>query len=72
MDAPAVMQQENERGRVVVEGKRTDDSALCTVVVIHERTGYWGVYPHGFGKFGVRLPSAEAVKVAQAILAGTG
>lgn len=70
MGAPAVMQRENERERVVVEGKRTDDGAQCTVVVIHECTGYWGFYPYGFGKFGVRLPGAEAVTVAQAILAG--
>ncbi|MGH3931947.1 MAG: hypothetical protein ACRDTF_18455 [Pseudonocardiaceae bacterium] len=65
------MQRENERGRVVVEGRRTDDNTQCTVVVIHERTDQWGLYPHGFGKFGVRLPQAEALKMAQAILAST-
>ncbi len=31
------------------------------MVVIHERTGQWGVYPARFGKFGVRLPQAEAL-----------
>lgn len=62
---------EKERSRLVVDGQRADDGDRCTVVVIHERTGYWGVYPHGFGKFGVRLPRAEAVKLAHAILDGT-
>ena len=47
---------EKERSRLVVNGQRADDGDRCTVVVIHERTGYWGVYPHGFSKFGVRLP----------------
>lgn len=64
------MQRENERGRMVVEGRRIDDNTQCTVVVIHERTGQWGIYPHGFGKFGVRLPQAEAFKMAQTIVAG--
>jgi hypothetical protein len=62
---------EKERSRVVVVGRRADDGGRCTVVVIHERSGYWGVYPHGFATFGVRLPRGEAVKVAQAILDGT-
>lgn len=66
-----LMTQEKERFRVVVAGQRADDGDRCTVVVIHERSGYWGVYPHGFATFGVRLPRAEAVKVAQAILDGT-
>ncbi|MGH3628589.1 MAG: hypothetical protein ACRDRL_14290 [Sciscionella sp.] len=62
---------EKERSRLVVAGQRADDGGRCTVVVIHERSGCWGVYPHGFAKFGVRLSRAEAVKVAQAILDGT-
>ncbi|MCA1675035.1 MAG: hypothetical protein LC799_23555 [Actinobacteria bacterium] len=64
--------EEKERSRLVVAGKRADDGHQCTVVVIRERTGYWGVYPHGWGKFGVRLPRDEALKVARAILAGAG
>ena len=67
---PVIMQRENERSRVVIDGKRIDDGTRCTVVVIHERTGYWGFYPHGFSKFGVRLPRTEAVRMARAILAG--
>lgn len=63
--------EEKERSRLVVAGQRANDGDRRTVVVIHERSGYWGVYPHGFAKFGVRLPRAEAVKVAQAILDGT-
>ena len=63
-----VTQQESERGRVVVEGQRLDDHSLCTVVVVHERGGSWAWYPHGFGKFGVRLPKAEAVRMARRII----
>ncbi|MGH3933274.1 MAG: hypothetical protein ACRDTF_25235 [Pseudonocardiaceae bacterium] len=38
---------------------------------MHEITGgCWSLYPHGWGRFGVRLAQAEAVAVAQAILAG--
>ncbi|MGH3797672.1 MAG: hypothetical protein ACRDSP_22610 [Pseudonocardiaceae bacterium] len=71
MDAEerTVMQRENERGRVVVAGKRTDDGARCTVVAVHEFGGTWALYPHGFGKFGVRLSKADAGSVAAAILA---
>lgn len=64
--------EEKERSRLVVAGQRADDGDRCTVVVIHERTGYWGLYPHGFAKFGVRLPRAEAVRMARAILDGVG
>jgi hypothetical protein len=65
---PAIMQRQHERSRLVVDGKRTDNAERCTLVVVHEVGGSWAWYPHGFGKFGVRLPRAEAVKVAQAIL----
>ncbi|MGH3925062.1 MAG: hypothetical protein ACRDTT_19735 [Pseudonocardiaceae bacterium] len=30
----------------------------------------WAIYPHGVGELGVRLEKANAVRVAQAILAG--
>ncbi|MCA1600371.1 MAG: hypothetical protein LC776_01565 [Acidobacteria bacterium] len=62
------MQRENEHSRVVVDGKRTDDNTRCSLVVIHEVGGTWALYPHGWGKFGVRLSKAEAIKAAQAIL----
>lgn len=65
------MQRDNELGRVVVDGKRTDDGDRCTLVVVHERSGgCWVFYPHGFGKFGVRLSKQDALTVAQAVLAG--
>jgi hypothetical protein len=59
------MQRENERGRVVVDGKRTDDGDLCTLIVVHEVGGTWALYPHGWGKFGVRLPAAAAATVGE-------
>lgn len=71
MAMDAVTQRGNERGRTVVEGRRTDDGDCCKLVVVQEITGgCWALYPHGWGKFGVRLAQAEAVAVAQAILAG--
>jgi hypothetical protein len=64
------MQRENERSRVVVDGKRTDDGDRCSLVVVHEVSGTWAVYPHGADQLGVRLSKAEAVKTAQTILDG--
>ncbi|MGH4016811.1 MAG: hypothetical protein ACREMZ_16625 [Gemmatimonadales bacterium] len=64
------MQRQNERSRVVVDGKRTDDGSQCTLVVVQEVGGTWALYPHGWGRFGVRLNKSEAVKAAQAILNG--
>jgi len=65
---PIITQHGNEHSRVVVEGTRTDDNTRCSLVLIHEGGDTWGLYPHGFGKFGVRLACAEAVKAARAIL----
>jgi len=53
---PVIMQRENERGRVVVDGHRIDDRTRCELLVVHEVGGTWALYPHGWGKFGVRLP----------------
>ena len=65
---PAIMQRENERRRVVVDGRRTDDRSRCELVVVSEVGGTWALYPHGVGKLGVRLPHAEAARIARAIL----
>ena len=66
---PTVMQRENERSRMVVDGKRIDDNTRCSLLVIHEVGGTWVLYPHGWDKFGVRLTKANAEAVAHAILA---
>lgn len=65
-----ITQRANERARVVIVGHRTDDGDLCSLVVVHERTGGWRLYPHGDNKLGVRLAQAEAAKMARAILDG--
>lgn len=66
-----VMQRENERGRVAVDGHRIDDGERCKLLAVHEYSGgTWAIYPHGVGKLGVRLSPADAVAVARAILAG--
>lgn len=68
MPEQPVTQHQNELSRVVVVGRRTDDDDQCTLVAVREVGGTWAWYPHGWGKFGVRLANAEALKVAQAIL----
>lgn len=65
-----VMQRDNERRRVVVDGRRTDDGARCSLVVIHEYSGGWAICPHGDGKLGVRVSGTDAATIATAILAG--
>ncbi len=66
------MQRDSERGRMTADGKRIDNGTTCTLLVVHEVGGSWVMYPHGWGTFGVRLPRAEAVRVARAILDGAG
>lgn len=56
-----------ERGRVTVQGCRTDDRSDCTLLVIHEAGGSWAI--HGLGAPGVRLSKAEMVALVEAILA---
>ncbi|HEU0088942.1 MAG TPA: hypothetical protein VFQ77_15060 [Pseudonocardiaceae bacterium] len=60
-----VMQRENERGRVVVAGRRTDDGERCALVVVAEVGQMWAFYPHGAAQLGVRVAAADAVKVAE-------
>lgn len=64
---PLVMQRRNEHRRLTAKGKRTDDDARCTFLVVHEVGKKWAFYPHGAAQLGVRLPQAEAHKLAQAI-----
>jgi len=66
-----VTQRGNEQSRIAVDGRLVADGQQCTFLVIQERIGgAWAIYPHGVGKLGVRLEKAEAVRVAEAILAG--
>lgn len=67
MNDPAIMQLENERRRVVLDGRRTDDNARCTLVVVRELNGDLAIYPHGVAKLGVRLSAAEAGALVQGI-----
>ena len=60
-----VMQRDNERGRVDVEGRRTDNGERCTLVVVAEVGRTWVFYPHGAAQLGVRVAAPEAMKVAE-------
>lgn len=66
--ADTVMQRENEHGRVVLDGRRTDDNDRCELLLVSEVGRTWALYPHGAWKLGVRVPHAEAVRLAHAIL----
>lgn len=55
-----------EHVRLTVNARRTDDNSTCTLVVIHEYNGTWAI--HGLGNPGVRLPPADIVALAEAIL----
>lgn len=64
----SIMQHENERTRVVVEGRLADGGSLCTLVAVRYRSPqYWILYPHGVGKLGVVLSEEDAAILAQAI-----
>ncbi|MGH8878213.1 MAG: hypothetical protein ACRD0P_12860 [Stackebrandtia sp.] len=64
-----VMQRENETDRVILDGRRTDDGARCTLVAIREYGGTWALYPHGANQLGIRLATQNATAMAHAILA---
>ena len=66
---PAIIQRENERKRLTVDGKRIDDRTRCTLLAVREIGGTWALYPHGWDKFGIRLDSANAETLARGILA---
>ena len=66
---PAIMQRENERRRLTMDGKRIDDRTRCTLLAVQEIGGTWVLYPHGWDKFGVRLERENAETLARGILA---
>lgn len=65
-----LMQRENERDRLTLPGYRTDDDGSCSVMV-HEVNNRWAPYAHSASWLSVRVEKVEAVRVADAILAGT-
>lgn len=46
---PVIMQCDNERGRIAVPGRRTDDGERCTLVVVHEVGQMWASMGSGPG-----------------------
>lgn len=65
IDLPETHYQ-RERGRVLAHGRTTDDGSRCTLIVIHELDRSWSV--HGLGAPGVKVPAADMVTLAEAIL----
>lgn len=66
-----IMQRENELSRVFVDGRLVEGGDRCKFLAIHERGGTWAIYPHGVGKFGVRLSQTDVETVAHAFLTAT-
>jgi hypothetical protein len=56
-----------ERARLVVQGRRTNDNRVGTLVVIHKCSGTWAI--QGLGNPGVRLTTPYISALAEAILA---
>jgi hypothetical protein len=67
IDVPETQHQRGERGRVAVQGRCTADGSRTTLLVVHELDGSWTF--HGLGAPGVNVAKADAVEVAEAILA---
>lgn len=66
----SIMRRENERARVVVEGRLADSGAVCTLVAIrYHSPRCWIFYPHGVGKLGVILSEQDAASFARGIAA---
>ncbi|MGH3522983.1 MAG: hypothetical protein ACRDU4_09160 [Mycobacterium sp.] len=57
-----------ERSRVVAQGRCTDTNERGSLLAIHETAGTWVFYPP-LGERGVRLSAADAIRVAEKILA---
>lgn len=55
-----------ERARLVVSGRNTEDDRPCTVIVIHEEGGTWAI--HGLGNQGVRASPTDMRALAEAIV----
>jgi hypothetical protein len=65
-----IIQRENERGRLTVEGKRTDDGDRCSLLLVQETGGMWALYLHGAAQLGVRVTEEVAAQLARVILGG--
>lgn len=63
---PETLHSQRERGRITVQGQRTDDDSNHTLVIINESDGSWAI--HGLGAPGVRLSRDMMVGVAESIL----
>jgi hypothetical protein len=66
IDVPETLHSQRERGRLQVQGQRTDNHSSHTLLVIHEADGSWAI--HGLGTPGVRLPAATMLALAESIL----
>jgi hypothetical protein len=67
-----VMQRKHERGRQTVAGRRTDDGAMCTLLVVEEIGGTFALYPHGAAQLGVRITNAAAVTLGTLLTGNAG
>jgi hypothetical protein len=66
-----MVQRENKHSRPMIDRRRTDGGAQCSLLVIHEASRMWALYPHSGIEFEVRLTQAHADALARAVLEGT-
>ena len=60
---------QRERGRMVAQGRNTEDNRISTLLVVAENDESWTF--HGLGVPGVKISKSDAVDLAQGILAVT-
>ncbi len=60
---PPKRRGQHERGRMVAQGRNTDDNRASTLLVVAENDGSWTF--HGLGVLGVKISKSDAVDLAQ-------
>jgi hypothetical protein len=66
-----VLQRENKHSRSMTYRRRTGNRTRCSLLVIHEASRTWTLYPHSGIEFGVRLTQAHDNALTRAVRAGT-
>ncbi|MGH3815077.1 MAG: hypothetical protein ACRDUV_21970 [Pseudonocardiaceae bacterium] len=67
IDVSETQHRNDERGRLISIGCRTDTGERCTLLVIHEADGSWSF--HGLGALaGVKLGKADTIALVDSIL----
>ena len=63
---PPKRRSQPERGRMVAQGRNTEDNSTSSLLVVAENDGSWTF--HGLGVAGVKISKSDAVDLARGIL----